>query len=450
MVNTFLTTVPDYYANATGDGLAAVKGSIMVKWHGEVCATHRKLSWKLMTVTVIMCLAAGCTKLGKKNALKNQLSSINYAQQTQRPQLKPTHPLYIATAHWARKHQKNPKDPSAALNYARNLKALGSREKAFEVLARAYQLNPGHAELASEYGRVALSLGKVRLAGQMLSLASKDKRQQDWKLLSALGTVNAKRGDHKKAQSYYAAALRKKPDATSVYNNLALSYALDGRAGDAESLLKKAISKGHNTPRVRQNLALVLGLQTKFGEARQIALADLSGAKAESDADYLKSMVKRTKVAKASRPASTTKRKTGVITTAALPAAKKTTRKAARQPVKSAAATKSEAVNTRIASKAQPAHRIPVPSGKTGKQTRSVKLASARTMVNTRAGKPAETLPWRQKKPAATKAARVPRLTSPAPTSPAGERPRAGAARWHTTVSQASTEASNFIYPDSE
>ncbi|MCH8239783.1 MAG: tetratricopeptide repeat protein [Proteobacteria bacterium] len=373
----------------------------MVKLQGEVCATHRKLCWKLMTVMAIASLAAGCANIGKKHTLTSQLSSINYARQAQRPPLKPTHPLYLATTHWAGKHQKNPQDPTAALSYARNLKALGSREKALDVLARTYQLNPGHSELASEYGRMALSLGKVQLAEQLLNEASKDKRREDWKLLSALGTVNAKRGDHKKAQSYYLAALRKKPGATSVYNNLALSYALDGRAGDAETLLKKAISKGHNTPRVRQNLALVLGLQTKFGEATQMARADLSSDKAASDADYLKNMVKRTQIAIASKSAGKAKPKIDFTTTAALPAAKKTTRKG----VKSAAT------------------------------------------ANKRAGKLAGKLPW-HKHPAGRKAIRTAQLTS----TTASKAPRAGATSWSTTVSQGSTARSEtqsgFEFPD--
>jgi len=429
----------------------------MVKCQGAECSAHRKLAWKLMTGAAIMVLAAGCTKFGKKDNMKTRLSSINYSQQAQRAPLKPNHPLYIATTHWARQHQKNPQDPKAALNYARNLKALGSREKALEVLARTYQLNPGHAELASEYGRMALSLGRVQLAEQLLNRAQSGTQRNDWRLLSALGTVNAKRGDHKKAQSYYLAALRQKPGATSVYNNLALSYALDGRAGDAETLLKKAITKGHNTPRVRQNLALVLGLQTKFGESTKIAHADLSGEKVASNVGYLKSMVKKTKLAKASRPTSKAKRNTGVVTTAALPSAKKTsspavkrTHKTARRPVKTAAVTPKSATRIkRVAKKAQVAHSIPAPSRKPEKPAQPVKKEAILSTQTTHANKPPEPLPW-HKKPAAPKATRAARL--------------AVAASWNTSVSQGSPakhapaqssehsgkKPSHFAFPASE
>ncbi|MFQ5626429.1 MAG: hypothetical protein ACE5FM_07245, partial [Methyloligellaceae bacterium] len=334
-----------------------------------------------------------------------------------------------------------------------------------------YQLNPGHTELASEYGRLALSLGKVQLAEQLLNQARRDKRRQDWRVLSALGTVNAKRGDHKKAQSFYLAALRQKPGATSVYNNLALSYALDGRAGDSEALLKKAITKGHNTPRVRQNLALVLGLQTKFGEAKQVAQADLSGKTVASNVGFLKSMVKKTKVADASKPARKTKRKTGSITTAALPSAKKaasasskTARKAASRPVKTATAPKPAVQKTRIARKAHPPKNIPVPARKPGKPVRPVKVASAQSAAITRASKPAETLPW-HKKPAAPKSTRSARLASTAPgKSGARNLPRTGVPTWNISVSRGSPakpapakssadidkESPDFAFPDGE
>ena len=272
----------------------------MVKWEGAANSACRKLVWNLLASTAIICIAAGCTKTSKKNDPKKSVASINYTKQAARPKLKPNHPLHIATTHWARKHQKNPSDPKAAINYARNLKALGAKDKAMAALARTYDLNRGHGPLASEYGRLALDLGKTQLAEQLLTQAMHSKGSADWRVLSALGTLNAKRGDHKKAQSYYHAALRQQPGATSLYNNLALSYALDGRAGDAEDLLKRAVAQGHNTRRVRQNLALVLGLQRKFEEAQKIAKTDLENDKVENNVAYMRSMVKKTTVAKAS------------------------------------------------------------------------------------------------------------------------------------------------------
>ena len=311
----------------------------MVKWEGAANSACRKLVWNLMASTAIICIAAGCTKTSKKNNPKKSVASINYTKQAERPKLKPNHPLHIATTHWARKHQKNPSDPKAAINYASNLKALGAKDRALEVLARTYQLNRGHGPLASEYGRLALDAGKTQMAEQLLNQAMRSKGGNDWRVLSALGTLNAKRGDHKKAQSFYHAALRQQPGATSLYNNLALSYALDGRAGDAEDLLKRAVAQGHNTPRVRQNLALVLGLQRKFDEAQQVAKTDLENDKVENNVAYMRSMVKKTTVAKAS---ANTQKSVGTTKTA-------TAKKAA--PVKTASKAPTATSSTRMTKK---------------------------------------------------------------------------------------------------
>jgi tetratricopeptide (TPR) repeat protein len=114
---------------------------------------------------------------------------------------------------------------------------------------------------------------------------------KDWKTLSAQGTLRAKQGKHAEAQQYYLAALQEQPDAVSVINNLALSYALDGKAGKSEELLRKAVASGHGDKRVRQNLALVLGLQGKFDEARKVAALDMSDQEAKSNMAYLRNMM---------------------------------------------------------------------------------------------------------------------------------------------------------------
>ena len=74
-------------------------------------------------------------------------------------------------------------------------------------------------------------------------------------------------------------------------NNLALSYALDGKADKAEQLLRTAVASGYDDKRVRQNLALVLGVQGKFDEARKIASSDLPEADAKANMAYLKNML---------------------------------------------------------------------------------------------------------------------------------------------------------------
>lgn len=394
----------------------------MVNRQGPAHAVCRQLGWKLMASAAIIVLATGCTKTSKKDGPQKRLAAINYSKQSQRAALKPNHPLHIETTKWARKHQKNPSDAAAALNYARNLKALGAKDRAFEVLARTHQLQPGNGELTSEYGRLALDLGKVQMADQLLNRALKSRGNPDWRLLSALGTVQAKRGDHKKAQSYYLAALKRQPGATSVYNNLALSYALDGKAGDAENLLKQAVSKGHNTQVVRQNLALVLGLQSKFDEAEKVAKTDLDNNRIDNNVSYLRKMVKTTKPAttKTARAGNKTPVKTvkaDTLTTAAIPG------KTAARPAKRAPAKATPAKTTRQpAPSTTPVRKPEAPS--------VVAKSITRTLSKEQKAEMARPLPW-SKPPAKTK----PSATTVASLQPKAQK-AAAAPSWSVTVKE--------------
>jgi Flp pilus assembly protein TadD len=408
----------------------------MVNRQETAYSVRRRLGWKLMASAAIMIAAAGCTRTSKKDSPQQRLAAMNYSKQAERPPLQPNHPLHIATTHWARKHQKNPADAAAALNYARNLKALGSKDKAVEVLARAYQLNPGHGEIASEYGRLALDLGRVQMAEQLLNRAMSGRGQSDWRVLSAMGTVNAKRGDHKQAQSYYLAALRQKPDATSVYNNLALSYALDGKAGDAENLLKKAVEKGHNTRVVRQNLALVLGLQSKFDEAQKVAQADLDGNRIDSNVTFLRKMVKNTQVAQA-KPRASSERKADATVTASLPAAN-----SAARPPQAQAAAAAHRTRARVAAAPMAAAREAAPSARpAAPQSTPLPARKPEAPVSTAKAVPvapdaktAEPLPWRKAAPARPAPARVAVLQPAKAEAPTNIAPQVNA-NWNVTVS---------------
>ena len=195
-----------------------------------------------------------------------------------------------AIAQWSAAYNKNPQDPKMVLGYAAALKAIGSRDKALEILTAGYRVNRNDGEIAAELGRLALDMGRLDIAQQTLKVAE-TQGVKDWKTLSAQGTLRAKQGQHAEAQQYYLAALQEQPDAVSVINNLALSYALDGKPNKSEELLRKAVASGHDDKRVRQNLALVLGLQGKFDEARKVASLDMSDREARSNMTYLRNML---------------------------------------------------------------------------------------------------------------------------------------------------------------
>ena len=195
-----------------------------------------------------------------------------------------------AAEHWGKAYAKNPRNPEAALNYARNLKALGDKQQALAVLHQAASLNAGHRGLLSEYARLALELDQVERAQKLLEEAD-DPASPDWRVISARGTVLAKQGKYREAIALYRRALALAPNQVSVLNNLALALAMDGNAEQAETLLKQAVAQGGHEARVGQNLALVLSLQGKYEEAKLVGARQLSAEQAAANVDYVKRMV---------------------------------------------------------------------------------------------------------------------------------------------------------------
>jgi Flp pilus assembly protein TadD len=83
------------------------------------------------------------------------------------------------------------------------------------------------------------------------------------------------------------------PGEPSVLSNLGMSYVLSKDLPKAEDTLRRAYADKNADARVRQNLALVVGLQGRFGEAESIVKADLPAEEAAANVAYLKEMLSR-------------------------------------------------------------------------------------------------------------------------------------------------------------
>lgn len=184
-------------------------------------------------------------------------------------------------------HKAKPADADAALAYARALRAHDRKGEALAALDAAGAANPKDTRIAAERGLLALDLGQPARAEKLLRQAM-DAKNPDWRIVSALGTALATTGRQKEAQAQYSKALALAPDQPSVLNNLALSYALDGKIAEAEQLMRKASRTGKGGP-MPQNLALVLGIAGKYDEAQRIAEA-AAPATAQANMAYLKTL----------------------------------------------------------------------------------------------------------------------------------------------------------------
>jgi Flp pilus assembly protein TadD len=195
------------------------------------------------------------------------------------------------------KFRANPKDPDAALAYAKALRALGQHTQAVAVLEQAALASPLNRPVLGAYGRALADVGQYKQAFEVLERAHTPENP-DWRILSAQGAVLDQMGRHQDAQRYYASALRIVPGESSVLSNLGLSYALAKDLPRAEKTLREASLAPNADPRVRQNLALIVGLQGRFAEAESIARADLPPDEAASNAAYLKQMLSDAKAGK--------------------------------------------------------------------------------------------------------------------------------------------------------
>jgi Flp pilus assembly protein TadD len=246
----------------------------------------------LLVVAAIGMLAGGCSsQMGSAQALLDAAKAPNLAEATNPPTPDGRSELQKATEYWGKAYAKDPKDAKAAINFAKNLKALGEKQQALAVLQQVSMFHGTNRALNAEYGRLALEFDQVSLAQKLLEQAD-DPANPDWRVISARGTVLAKQGVYRDAITYYQRALTLAPNEASILNNLALAHAMLGEADKAEPLLKRAAAAGgNNEARVSQNLALVLGLQGKYDEAKVAAGRDLSADKAAANVDYVRSIV---------------------------------------------------------------------------------------------------------------------------------------------------------------
>lgn len=258
-----------------------------VSIHTVLPPTARTYKYPVLAVLTCAIALAGCAG-GPGSPLT--LADLQPAAATSSPE-QPKSELQKAAQYWGDQYQKNPTDAQAAINYARNLKALGAKEQALGVLQASHQSNPTNKTLNSELGRLALEQDQVSAAQKLLEQAD-DPVNSDWKTVSARGTVLAKQGKYREAISYFERARQMAPEQGTILNNLALAHAMDGRADKAESMLRDALAKAPGDDRISHNLSLVLSLQGKHDASKTVMANAAAQDEVSDDAAFLKKMVK--------------------------------------------------------------------------------------------------------------------------------------------------------------
>ena len=194
------------------------------------------------------------------------------------------------TQAWEKRYDARPNDRTAALAYARGLRALGQYEQAVAVTQKIALKNPDDLEILGAYGKALADAGRLTEASEVLKQAHTPDRP-NWSILSAQGSVADQMGDPRSAQGYYREALKINPGEPSVLSNLGLSLALSKQLDEAETVMRQANAHPKADARIRQNLALVLALQGKFTEAETISAQDVSPEQAAANVETIRQMI---------------------------------------------------------------------------------------------------------------------------------------------------------------
>lgn len=188
------------------------------------------------------------------------------------------------------RYAANPKDKAIALSYASALQMDGRTDQSLAVMRKAVIYNPKDRDILAAYGKALAANGDLEQALDAIRRAETPE-YPDWRLVSAEGAILDQLGQTDQARDLYRKALDLKPNEPSVLSNLGMSYLLKGDLKTAETYLRTAVQQPGVDSRVRQNLALVVGLQGRFGEAEQIASAELPPDQAAANVAYLRQMI---------------------------------------------------------------------------------------------------------------------------------------------------------------
>ncbi len=240
-----------------------------------------RTSARLAALSILPLLLAGCAAVNDVTGSINQpLATLPHGAEAVR----------AYTSAWGERYEARHDDISAAMNYARGLRREHRNNQAAAVLEVAVLHHPKDRALRAEYGKALVDAGHFSQALPVLQAASTPDHP-DWSVLSAEGTIADQIGDHTKAQSLYASALKIRPGEPAILSNLGLSYALSRNLPAAEQVLAQAAASPQAGARVQQNYALVLALEGKFQQSEQVAARDLPPAQAAANVAAIRQMI---------------------------------------------------------------------------------------------------------------------------------------------------------------
>lgn len=171
---------------------------------------------------------------------------------------------------------RRPADAELRLRHAAALSAIGEYPAAAQTLADGIQQVGRNRRLVLALALARLHTGDIELASTDLEALAAD-AGADAQVLTGLGVARDMQERHAEAQVLYRQVLARAPGNVAARNNLGLSLALSGRAGEAIAVLDPlSRTQAGASRKVRHNLALAHGAAGDEATAISILSQDLS------------------------------------------------------------------------------------------------------------------------------------------------------------------------------
>ncbi len=158
-------------------------------------------------------------------------------------------------------------NPEVLVRLGRSLGDFGAYDQAAGAYRRALAQNPDHTSALLGLGTTYLTLGEIDKSVQYLEHLVEIGDGGDPVSYSALGTALEVAGRHDQAVATYSAGLDAAPENLDLKSNLALSYALNDRHGEAIALMSEVTDAFDAKRHHHRNLVLILALAGNDREA---------------------------------------------------------------------------------------------------------------------------------------------------------------------------------------
>ncbi len=248
----------------------------------SIICFFRSMGKAALILTFLPLLACSMTPPERENADSPGAGMIHLAEQLQ------SRGDHVgAIDFYLRALKSDPKNYVAYRGLGVAYEKTGRLIEASETYRALARLRPQDPESHRNLGRILLTLERPIEARDAFQTALK-KDSRDVKALNGLGATLNYLGDHEGAQNAFAQALKEEPNNLTTLNNLAYSYILDNRFGEAIRLLEPHQKNPDAVPALRQNLALAYGMAGMDIDAERVARMDLPPAKVQENMEYYK------------------------------------------------------------------------------------------------------------------------------------------------------------------